>query len=360
MAVRHTGAGMVLVNGRGEGGTTTLATGNAVRADDGLRAVGVNLDEEFAALAREIPIAAWPERRWTVATRRLFEAFGDLGLEPEATPKMGDPAKCTRCGKCVLGCQQGARWDARVYLREALARGARLETRCRVERLRTRNGRVTGVETRRGGRRVVIDADVVVLAAGGFGTAQILEASGVATDPGLFVDPVLCVAAPYPGAGQDAERPMPFVSRRGPVLLSPYFDWLSFFFAREWRRPAGDILSLMIKLADEPGGRVRADGTVDKTLTPRDQASLERAAETCRALFARLGVADERLFFGMLNAGHPGGTLALTTETAGAVRDPRLPACCWVADATLIPGPFGMPPILTIMALARRVARAIA
>ena len=84
------------------------------------------------------------------------------------------------------------------------------------------------------------------------------------------------------------------------------------------------------------------------------------AAETCRALFARLGVADERLFFGMLNAGHPGGTLALTTETAGAVRDPRLPACCWVADATLIPGPFGMPPILTIMALARRVARAIA
>ena len=41
---------MVMVYGRGVGGTTTLATGNAVRADEGLKKIGINLDAEFEEL----------------------------------------------------------------------------------------------------------------------------------------------------------------------------------------------------------------------------------------------------------------------------------------------------------------------
>ena len=41
---------MIMVYGRGLGGTTTLATGNAVRADEGLKKIGIHLDEEFDEL----------------------------------------------------------------------------------------------------------------------------------------------------------------------------------------------------------------------------------------------------------------------------------------------------------------------
>ena len=53
---------MIMVYGRGVGGTTTLATGNAVRADEGLKKLGINLDEEFDELFKE----------------KLSEAYGAL------------------------------------------------------------------------------------------------------------------------------------------------------------------------------------------------------------------------------------------------------------------------------------------
>lgn len=48
--------GMVMVNGLGVGGTTTLATGNAVRCDAALKSLGIGLDAEFEQLCRELPI----------------------------------------------------------------------------------------------------------------------------------------------------------------------------------------------------------------------------------------------------------------------------------------------------------------
>jgi choline dehydrogenase-like flavoprotein len=102
---------------------------------------------------------------------------------------------CRHCGRCVLGCPYGAKWDSRRYQDEAVARGARLVTGCRVERLAVRGGRVTGVVSRGPLGRRWHPADLVVVAAGGLGTPAILQRSGIACEPRLFVDPVLCVAA---------------------------------------------------------------------------------------------------------------------------------------------------------------------
>ena len=54
MRVRRTDD-MLVVHGSGTGGTTTVATGNGIRADDDLRALGIDLDEEFAQIASETP-----------------------------------------------------------------------------------------------------------------------------------------------------------------------------------------------------------------------------------------------------------------------------------------------------------------
>lgn len=358
MKVQKARSGLVLVRGIGTGGTTTLATGNALRLDQGLRAVGVDLDEEFVELGREVPVSTAHQARWNETTRRLFEVFETMGLEPRPLPKMRRSEACGPCGRCVLGCPSGAKWDSREFLRQALDRGARLVTGGRVERVEVENGRVTGVTARVGWRRERFAADVVVLAAGGLGSPVILQNSGLACQPGLFVDPVLCVAAPWDGARQDREISMPFVAERGPVILSPYFDHLSYFFNRDWRPAAGNILSLMIKLADSSAGSVTRR-RVEKTPTPGDKAALGAAVDLCADILGRFGVRKRDLFFGTLNAGHPGGMLPLTAADAATLHPARLPEGLYLADATLLPEALGKPPILTIMALAKKVAKAI-
>lgn len=358
MKVQRTRAGLVLVCGIGTGGTTTLAAGNALRLDRDLKALGIDLDEEFAELGREVPVSTAHQARWNETTRRLFEVFETIGLDPRPLPKMRRHESCGPCGRCVLGCPSGAKWDSREFLRQAVDRGARLVTGCRVERVEVEAGRATGVTARVGGRRERFAADVVVLAAGGLGSPVILQSSGVACEPGLFVDPVLCVAAPWAGARQDREISMPFVAESGPVILSPYFDYLSYFFNRDWRPAAGNVVSLMIKLADTRGGTV-SDRTIEKDLSLQDREALRTAVGLCVDILNRLGVGKSEMFFGTLNAGHPGGMLPLTSADAATLHPARLPANLYLADATLLPEALGKPPILTIMALAKKVAKAI-
>jgi choline dehydrogenase-like flavoprotein len=356
MKVRRTGAGMILVNGHGTGGTTTISAGNALRLDHDLRALGIDLDEEFSELADDIPVFAGHQGIWRPLTRNFFKICREMKLDPRIMPKMGAYAHCRNCGHCVLGCPYGIKWDSRQLLQQAQQKGARLLTAHRAERIIHKNGRADGVLVRHGLKKKWFPADLVILAAGGLGTPPLLQNSGIACEATLFVDPVLCVAAEIRDSFQNRELPMPFAVQKKGYIISPYFDHLSFFFNREWRREARNIYSLMIKLADDNQGSLPL-GRVQKKLTAADQLRLEEAVNTCAEMFQRAGIEKSRLFFGTVNAGHPGGMLPLTAAQAQTFRDPRLPENLFVADASLFPASLGNPPILTIMAMAKRIAK---
>jgi choline dehydrogenase-like flavoprotein len=361
MRVKRSSGGLELVYGRGTGGTTPLSTGNSIRADQSLRELGIDLDEELEELAREVPSSTAHQGSWSQSTWSLFDICNAMGLEPQPMPKMVDYTRCRRCGRCVLGCPADAKWDSRRFLDQAVQKGARVIQGCRVRSVVVRNGRAVGVRARRGVRSTFIPADLVVLSAGGLGTPAILGRSGITCEERLFVDPVLCVAAPWPGSRQHRDVPMPFVIQRPGYIVSPYFDYFSFLFNRRWRKPVGAILSLMIKLADTEKGSVsagrRRQGAIDKALTDQDRARLAEAEELCRGILGRMGMKQEEIFLGTLNAGHPGGMLPLTAADAQTLHSSRLPPNLYVADATLFPRSLGNPPILTILALAMKVAR---
>lgn len=347
---------MVLVRGRGFGGTTTISAGNALRLDGDLRKLGICLDEEFEAIGREIPISLEHQKHWRPLTRRLFDICRELGLSPQPTPKMGDYARCGHCGRCILGCPRGIKWDSRRYLDSALAKGSRLISSGRVTRIIIENGSARGVEVRRGLRKATLVGDLIVLAAGGLGTPQVLERSGIPCLNRLFVDPVLCVAAEWNNSGLDNEVSMPFVVEQEGYIVSPYFDFLSFFFNRRWSFPSRNIMSVMIKLADRPEGSISSHG-LQKTLHAEDREKLAKGVALCQDILFRLGISKEKTFLGTINAGHPGGMLPLTERESESFHHPALPENLYVADATLFPQSLGKPPILTIVAMAKRVAR---
>ena len=151
---------------------------------------------------------------------------------------------------------------------------------------------------------------------------------------------------------------MPFVSQREHYIISPYMDWLSFFFNKQWYGPANGMLSLMIKLADVEQGDVH-NGHMQKKLTATDHSRLKRGVDDCRQILVQMGANEKDIFLGTLNAGHPGGMLPLTSAEAETLHSPLLPDNVYVADATILPQSLGLPPMLTIMALAKRMAKTI-
>jgi len=356
MEIRRADAGLALVSGRALGGTTTLSCANALRCDQDIAALGINLDAEFEEIYRQIPVTAGHTQRWGALTRRLYETFQAMDLSPAPLPKLIDLATCTNCGRCIIGCRTGAKWDSRRFLDKAVSAGAEVLTGTRAERIVMTGSRASGVAVRdRDGRRTVT-GDLIVVAAGGFGTPVILQESGIECRPRLSIDPVLCIAAEYPGANQHAELSMAFASRQSGYIISPYFDYLSFFFHRAWRFPIGNIVSLMVKLADSAQGEVTRRG-VSKTLTADDWQTLDEGTAVCAEVLARLGIDRGGTFMGVLNAGHPGCSLPLTPAEAKTMHSPKLPGNVYVADATILPRSLGNPPILTIVALAKRISR---
>ncbi|MBR1633496.1 MAG: GMC family oxidoreductase [Lachnospiraceae bacterium] len=346
---------MVLVRGIGVGGTTTLATGNAVRCDGALKELGIHLDAEFDELYHELPITTDHQKHWTKATQTMYALFEQMGLDPVVTPKLLDASRCVGCGHCAIGCPTGAKWDVRRLIDQAVARGARLLTGCRVTDLAIQGNAVTEVHARRHGKKFYLRADLVILAAGGLGTPVILEHSGISCDKRLFVDPVLCVAGPLPELHQEQQLLMPFISQQDGYILSPYMDYLSFFFNKDWRLPMEHIASVMIKLADEEIGSTNGR-KIDKSMSTNDHARMDKAVAQCREILSRMGVPPEKQFLGTINAGHPGGMLPLTTAEKDTLHNARLPENLYIADATLLPKAMGNPPILTIMALAKKIA----
>ncbi len=345
---------MVMVYGRGVGGTTTLATGNAVRADAGLKRIGIDLDKEFDELQHELPITTEHQRYWSAVTRQTFEVMQQMGLDPQPMPKFLRTKSCRLCGHCSIGCPSRAKWDSRELLE-----GINVVTGCRVSSIDISDGVARKVHATKGLRHLTFEADIVVVAAGGYGTPDILRASGIECQNTLFVDPVLCVAAPMAGARQDRQLLMPFVSHREKYIISPYMDWLSFFFNSKWRKPMDGLLSLMIKLSDVEQGDVHHQ-KMNKKLTPLDRQRLQQGVSECREILLRMGAHERDIVLGTLNAGHPGGMLPLTAAGAQTLHSPLLPANLYVCDATILPESLGLPPMLTIMALARRIAKIIA
>ena len=344
---------MVMVFGRGVGGTTTLATGNAVRADEGLKKIGIDLDAEFNELYSELPITTDHQRFWSPITKQTFQVMQEMGMDPQPMPKLLRPSNCRLCGHCSIGCPTRAKWDTRELLE-----GINVVTGCKVTRIDIGDRLAQRVHATKGLQHLTFEADIIMVAAGGYGTPDILRASGIDCQPTLFVDPVLCVAAPMANVRQHRQLLMPFVSMRDKYIISPYMDWLSFFFNRSWRKPMDGIVSLMIKLADVEQGDVHHN-RMRKELTPLDHQRLEQGVNDCREILMRLGAKQQDLFLGTLNAGHPGGMLPLTSAEAETLHSPLLPDNLYVCDATILPQSLGLPPMLTIMALAKRIVKNI-
>lgn len=356
----HGSQDLVIVRGVATGGSTVISCGNMLRAKRGLEEIGLDLTPEYEEIEHSVGINPIPREKWRPLTQRMFEEAEKMGLEPKPTPKVVDLEKCVGCGFCELGCVKGAKWDSRRLFQDLFEKGGSIQTGSTVQKVIIEKNRAKGVLVSHDLSAKRVDADVVVLAAGGLGTAQILRSSNLPARDNLWVDVVLTVGGLSKGARMLEEPPMVWFVKQEHYIISPYFDLLSYWFHKPWRDvPLENRVGIMVKLADSEQGSVNSEGTVTKSITELDRQRLEEAKTKVREI---MEASDVRGPFvdGMLHGGHLGGTVPLTEEDVPSMHPSWLPDNLWVADLSLMPRSQGLPTMLTTAALALRVARRIA
>lgn len=372
-----------------------------------------HVETVFGAL-RATPV---PESEINRANDILRRGAERLGWRHSVTRH--NRAPCSGCGYCMLGCAYNRKWNAAfAFVPTARAHGARIVSGARAIRIEGAAGRRRVVcerldtERRPTGARFHVEAAVVVLAAGALDSPALLLRSGLGNarvGRGLRLHPAAAVTAAFPD---------PVIAWRGvpqSVIIEEFAEYLhagrgGFLFlpnaatspaltavltpglgAEHRRRMLAypRMAAASVLLHDETEGRVvtgRGGRPVARYWPGEsDRAELRRGVEALARLYLAAGaesvllpftgarpVADEaaltreverakvRRFTLPLNSVHPQASCGLGADPDRSAVDPRgevrgAPGV-YVCDASIFPTSVGVPPQVTIMALARAVA----
>lgn len=350
------------------GGSTVVSCGNAVRClERELEERGIDLSSDLAAIETEMQVAPLRAEKLSDLGRHVLEAARGLGYSFSPMPKMVDPDACTACGSCTLGCTQDAKWTAVRPLAEAVADGAEVLYGISVERVLA-NGRARGVVGHGPNGAFEAASDTVVLAAGGLGTPPILAASGIASaGEHLFIDTFVDVYG-------ITDEPMRTVEPQMSVVDTEFHEDRGFVLAPFINYPKATrmievgpslashslrhTLGMMVKTSDDRQGVVRQDGSVSKPVTRADRARLDDGAAVAAEVLTAAGVKRDSIMVSRPQGAHPGGTAAIGTIVDNDLQTPI--EGLFVTDASVLPETPGLPPLVTIGALARRLGRTLA
>ena len=352
------------------GGTTTSSIGNACFSCSGCYTNSImqqfedkNLDifEELLEASGELNVTYFPKKLWGHSTRMIAEAGENLGYIVEPMPKFIDFEKCRLCGKCVNGCLFDAKWDGTYFIRAALEYGAELVCNFNVFEILHDDGEVIGVAgIDANNEKHVYHAKRVIVSAGALNTPVILKNSGIKNVGGqIFFDIFTTIGGYLKDANLKNELMMGVKAKFGPYFLSPHYSMQLLPLMNECGINATekDVIGLMLKFADTCIGTIDENGNIEKTLTKVDVDLIKEGYEKAVSILLQMGVEKQSIVATSLKGAHPGGTAAV-----GEVVDNNFESeirGLYVCDASVIPEAPGRPPILTIVAIAKKVAKIV-
>jgi choline dehydrogenase-like flavoprotein len=373
MSLLFTDEGLNIVRPLMVGGATSMYCGCAAPPPAWLKAkYSVDIDVEVSETVEELEIAPLPAELRGQASTRIAQAGQALGYDWQPQLKFIRAGRgrgfWEKCGaRCMLGCRCGAKWNAAEFVDEAVAEGADLQTRARVERVLIEDGHATGVAGTLGGQPFTARADTVVLAAGGIGTPRILQASGLRhAGAGMTMDVTVMVYGFVKERGIGNEPPMtwswenPDVGYMLSTLIDPWLLYPIITTLKGLRYPLywpkwNNILGVMIKLKDEVSGGVFPNGRISKPLTASDRVRLGMAEEVCHKILIEAGARPDTIFMTPLRGTHPSGTVRIGDMLDENLRT-EIPGL-YVCDASVFPEALDRPTVLTIIGLAKRLAQ---
>lgn len=338
------------------GGATIVSMSNMVRAlDSELHEYGIDLTDEYKYVEDLIDVHQLDDSHIGRGTQAFLDAGREMGLETLKMPKSIREDECIQCGKCALGCPVDAKWSGKDFIDEAVDAGAKLICDAEVIEIINENNQVCGVKYIKDANEEIIEADKVVLSAGAISSTLILRNSGI-KDAGreIFFDPFVSVGGYIKDINFNSEVQMAGLVIGRNFVLSPHFSSFIRGNIDDDSVTDRDILSIMVKTSDECKGYVDDAGDVVKINTINDIRYLAEGVATAGFILQKAGVDPKTIGSTVYRGAHPGGTAKI-----GKIVDGNLEtkiSNLFVCDASVLPISPGKPPILTILALSKRLA----
>ncbi len=409
--------------GRVVGGTTVVNSGTCFRAPDRVLERWASEFGVEGARAPELaghyePLEDFLNVRpvpWELLGSNGMAAHrGAVALGYSGGPLLRNIADCHGCGQCAFGCPTNAKQAMHIsYLPKAQRAGARVVSRCRVDRIAAEEDAALGVEAtlltphRHRAGKLRVFADHVLVCAGAVHTPALLMRSGIPDPSGqtgrnLRIHPATGVG----GLFDDDIRPWKGTLQS--YYIDQFFDSHELMFEATTTLPSvgagslpgigaeamaelarfGSLATLGFYVSDTSRGRVRAlrNGQVIPTYRMNELDARRMLHGLAIASGVLLAAGASRVYPGLpgmdtisaradldqlrerkvkphhlkLTAFHPMGTARMGADPRSNVVDPfgrhhavdRL----WVADASTFPSCVGVNPQMTIMAFAKRTA----
>lgn len=336
------------------GGSTMVSMANMVRAlDEELHDYGINLSKEYDYVEKLLKVHGLDDSHIGKGTQLFLDSAEELGLNPVKMPKAIYEEKCVQCGKCAFGCPVDAKWTGKYFIDIAIENGAKFIDEAEITDLIIEDNKIKGVTFIKGGNEETLYSDIVVLSAGAIGSALILRKIGIDAGREIFFDPFVSVGGVIKDINFNTEVQMGGLVVGKNFVLSPHFS--SFIRSKiDKDIEDKDILSIMVKTSDECKGYITDDGDVVKINTIEDIRFLAEGTTTAGFILEKAGVDPTTIASTVYRGAHPGGSVPI-----GELVDSNLETeikGLFVDDASVLPISPGKPPILTILALSKRLA----
>ena len=337
------------------GGATIVSMSNMVRAlDEELHDYDIDISKEYGYVEDLINVHQLDDSHIGKGTQLFLDAGRELGLNTLKMPKAIREEDCIQCGKCAFGCPADAKWSGKDFVEKAVDAGATLITDAEVTEVIIEDSKAKGVKYIKDGVEESIFADTVVLSAGAIGSTLILRKTGIDAGREIFFDPFVTVGGYLKDINFNTEVQMAGLVIGKSFVLSPHFSSFTINNIEDDNVENKDIFSIMVKTADVGKGYVDDDGDVVKINTIRDIQLLAEGVATAGFILEKAGVDPSTIASTVYRGAHPGGTAPIgkivdsnqETEISGL----------FVSDASVLPVSPGKPPILTILALSKRLS----
>ena len=358
------------------GGTTTVAVGNGVRVlEDELKDLGISISKELYEVEKLLSVHEMDDAHFGKGTETFMKVAKELNLDPRKMPKFIRDEECKSCGFCAFGCGKNAKWTSADFVKIAIENGATVLDNTEVidiiieeEKEGIKEEKIKGEKERKGKDKKVkgvsvkkangdiefIPSDTVILSAGAVGSAILLQKIGLNAGEKLFIDPFVTIGGILKDIGLKKEVQMNALVVGENFILAPHY---SQFVANELKKQGAkdkDILSIMVKIPDDNHGKIK-DGKVIKENTIKDIQYIAEGSAIAGSILIGGGVDPNSIISTNLRGAHPGGTAAI-----GKIVDTNLETeidGLFVSDASVLPKSPGAPPILTILALSKRLSK---
>ena len=338
-----------------------------------------------------------------------------LGYEVDVIPR--NVHGCEDCGFCGYGCRYGAKQSAlKTYLQDAYQRDARILVNAHVDRVHIEGNTARGAEiTVRGGHRVTVKAQAVVVAAGAIHTPAVLLRSGLGNANigmnlhlhpttlifSLFDEPVVGWRGPpqtrmlrrFADLDGDGYGVWMETAPIHPGLGALAFPWASGRAHKRAMQQIAHFSNIIVLVRDRYGGQVTTDSSgqpvLHYRLHPDDARHLRRGlceairiheAAGAKAIYGpHQGLCEYRRGDNLASFLDRVATARMATNTFGLFSAHQMSSCriggssavgavkpdgetyevknLFVADASVLPTAPGVNPMLTVMATAHYLAR---